>query len=304
MVNIVFKYINGLRHFAHLSSKRSDIDRYGLDSVLRRMLFQDVDFDLYHGSDKIMSIISEEYEYYLYMGYFAIVYKSRVGGLAPSLCSFRYCDVVDVSRNRFECFFECIEFLVKDMKAFDTNKFRAFINIGFSSGVPVSAIPTFEKITGASVCVVDDDVSVSFAEEQYTFAPKIIYGSLESGIKLLLKNGHYYVFWRLKDKDQLRAMLDEECEVRKEVTNTGKNKDFFFFDYETLYNPLTMRAIPYCVSYKLCSDETKTRVTLSTSPEWEALLRVCARSGIAMLLTSLGTGSSVSLSASSSSSKI
>eukprot|EP01098_Paradermamoeba_levis_P013930 TRINITY_DN64_c0_g1_i1.p1 TRINITY_DN64_c0_g1~~TRINITY_DN64_c0_g1_i1.p1 ORF type:complete len:956 (+),score=28.80 TRINITY_DN64_c0_g1_i1:398-3265(+) len=266
VINVVFKYENILGHYNHLSIKRSDLELHGLEWILRRILMHEGDVMLYHGSDYINSLVSEEYEYYLSPSYFAFVCKPKSGGMILSFCSFRYCDVLDVSKSNDNCFFECLAFIDVRYSCFDISRFRSNYCNPHVIGIPLSSLPAFEKLAGVSLCVVEDDIDVSDTGSSLTISPKVLYGSLSSPVILLLKSGHYYVFSRLKPNGELIALMEEERDgITKDPSNSGK-RQYSFFDYETFFDPHSSCVIPYALSVK---DDRGTSVVFSVNPEEE-----------------------------------
>eukprot|EP01098_Paradermamoeba_levis_P005550 TRINITY_DN233_c0_g1_i7.p1 TRINITY_DN233_c0_g1~~TRINITY_DN233_c0_g1_i7.p1 ORF type:complete len:1054 (+),score=7.43 TRINITY_DN233_c0_g1_i7:2756-5917(+) len=266
VVNAVFKYTNVLGHYSHISVKKSDIELYGLEAILRAMLAGESDMTLYHGSDYVESLVSEEYEYYLSRSYFAFIYKPLTGGFASDSCSFRYCDALDVSRNANECFFECMSFLSPKCSNFNILRFRKKHGIPVTYGFPICLIQSYEALVGVRVCVVEDEVVVSRLGNETTFSPKVVYGDTSCGNVLLLKGDHYYVFWRLKTHQEILHLLEEEHGHAECPTPSEGKKAFTFFDYETVFDPHTSEALPYCVSYK---NDEQIHVVLSTKPYQE-----------------------------------
>eukprot|EP01098_Paradermamoeba_levis_P011666 TRINITY_DN501_c0_g1_i8.p1 TRINITY_DN501_c0_g1~~TRINITY_DN501_c0_g1_i8.p1 ORF type:complete len:325 (+),score=8.14 TRINITY_DN501_c0_g1_i8:354-1328(+) len=242
VVNIVFRYVNVFGHYNHLSIKRSDIQQYGFGRVLRRILTLEHDMSLYQGSDHIASLLSEDNDYYLSTRFFAIVYKPRIGGMLVDACSFIYCEAVDVTENVYDCFFDCVRFATGNFSSFDTISFRRSHGMRLNMGIPVSKIPLCEAAMNIKICVVEDDVTILREGSSSTIYPKVIYGTLGIGVTLLLKGGHYYVFWRLKDERSLLECLDRKENI---PVHASPKKEFLFFSYRTVSDPSTAEVIPY-----------------------------------------------------------
>jgi hypothetical protein len=238
-INVVLYYIDDHDYPRWVSFSRNDINRLGLEQCVANIEKGVIqwDPDMYHGSDTVSSHIMHST---LSLDTFCIIVPKMPQGGARGKQYVNYTTLgIDSEDN--DCLIECFKYF-KDI-AYTNKIVREKIGADQGTKLGLQHVSRLEELFKVNVKIVEDIIQPKIThkrngEDKVTMTAKVIHGKGRSII--LYDEDHFDVVTkrRYKQKD-IDEPLEEEQEVEPE------DAYYYFFDYETTYNPQTLELEPY-----------------------------------------------------------
>jgi hypothetical protein len=238
-INVVLYYIDDHDYPRWISFSQADINRLGLEQCVHGIETGVVqwDPDMYHGSNTVTSHIMHST---LSLDTFCIVVPKTPQGGGRGRQYVNY-TTLGIDSNNNDCLIECFKYF-KDI-AYNNKTIRK--KIGADQGVKLGLqhVSKLEELFKINVKIVEDIIQPKIThkrsgENKVTMTAKVIHGKGRNCI--LYDENHFDVIIKRKYKQKdINEPLEEEQEVEP------KDAYYYFFDYETTYNPQTLELEPY-----------------------------------------------------------
>jgi hypothetical protein len=289
VVNISVSYVTHHSDLIWLSFSRKNIEEIGLNGLLKHLvegsdLWQE---DFYGGSGGVKDVIST---YAINTAAFSITAEAIRGGNLPesSIIEYDYYLGLSMPNKSNNCLIECFKYFAN--VEIESDNVREML--GIDLGVPLTRehIPKLEELFDIKVCVSEDkrDLAFKYVDKKSTGDfktivvkdnPVILYGTPMTPYRMVWKDEHFnviYESYRAKDchcpatgvfvgygknlsREAIRKELYLQNRLDDEATTFSEEDEkdtyYYFFDYETVYDPNTYELIPYAWSLVKCDDQ-------------------------------------------------
>ncbi|PIA12579.1 hypothetical protein COEREDRAFT_95001 [Coemansia reversa NRRL 1564] len=147
---------------------------------------------------------------------------------------------IGIGGDQNNCLIECFKFFTGfDCSCEDVRKELGFKLTGKLGN---KHIPELEKYFKLEVSVLLDEFDYNRNKDITLISPRIVYGDPgDTSSWLLFKDGHYDIILDVKN-NTLKVCLEWEEKMKRKPTNESI---YYFFDYETVWNPETYKLQPY-----------------------------------------------------------
>ncbi|KAJ1985878.1 hypothetical protein EDC05_006487 [Coemansia umbellata] len=147
-----------------------------------------------------------------------------------------YYDCTDVGGEEDNCLIECFKYFAKsDEASDDIRKKLEFKDRGLLGN---KHVPTLEKYFNINVCIKMDEFNI----EDGKWTPRISYGDPRNSYWILIKDNHYSIIIKERPFDIARMTKTSSS---LEIENNQNKNLYYFFDYETVWDPDSYKLQPY-----------------------------------------------------------
>jgi hypothetical protein len=291
-INVSLGYVTPYNRTFYRSFRADEVKAQGISSLMALLLVSEEDRDdrLFHGSDVAVEIRGAT----LFPHVFEIYCYYTSGGNHHTKIEYDYYVCAGLSSDESNnCLIECFRYITSDER--DANECRKSLSLPEGTRLSLKHVPLLERYYDVYVLVVEDRRRITF--EYFNGAdvyeldlfrakvtkdkPFIRYGDpKKTAHKIVFKDGHFDVVVReLKARDRHCPYTGifvgdghlDEVEIMNTLVEQGRmteeNRDsgvvdirtpwYYFFDYETTYNPNTLAMNPYAWSLVKCDEYGK-----------------------------------------------
>ncbi|KAJ1985981.1 hypothetical protein EDC05_006455 [Coemansia umbellata] len=161
-----------------------------------------------------------------------------------------YYECIDVGGGEDNCLIECFKYLTGSMESCDEVRRKLkFASRGLLGNKHMKQLEEYFEL---EICVKVDEFNSYFDGGIHYFEPRVIYGELDCPSWLLYKNNHYSVILDEKVEEILKL-----CKTKRKLapTDPHRSEAYYFFDYETVWDPITYKLQPYSFAMIKCDED-------------------------------------------------
>ncbi|KAJ2718130.1 hypothetical protein GGI07_005876, partial [Coemansia sp. Benny D115] len=179
----------------------------------------------------------EGYEVILSTKMFKINALDNSGGDREFKSDYYIC--IGIEDNEHNCLIECFKFFSGSVE--NSNEIRKKLGFKPMSMLGLKHIPVLEQYFETEVCVKLDEIDINYEGQAVVVTPRISYGQIECKSVILYKDNHFNVVIE-EDAEKIMRVVNskKQTEIKK-----GNDVLYYFFDYETIWDPDTLKLEPY-----------------------------------------------------------